>query len=152
MFHFSQFHAHPFASASEAIQFALAGNATLTIRSKKTGMRFTYKIRASEDGNVHFVSLLRGSDNESDFTYFGYIKKAVFFPGGRKARVCSDAPAVQAFEWVWHKLVNGKIPDQLEVWHEGRCGRCGRKLTVPSSIASGFGPECVQYIACAEAA
>jgi hypothetical protein len=26
--------------------------------------------------------------------------------------------------------------------HEGKCGRCGRLLTVPSSIESGIGPEC----------
>lgn len=31
---------------------------------------------------------------------------------------------------------------RLQVWHEGRCGRCGRKLTVPSSIETGLGPEC----------
>jgi len=32
----------------------------------------------------------------------------------------------------------------LEIWHEGRCGRCNRKLTVPASIALGIGPECGQ--------
>jgi hypothetical protein len=32
------------------------------------------------------------------------------------------------------------------VWHEGRCGRCGRKLTVPESIESGFGPECASIL------
>jgi hypothetical protein len=30
------------------------------------------------------------------------------------------------------------------VWHEGSCARCGKKLTVPESIESGFGPECVK--------
>ena len=25
---------------------------------------------------------------------------------------------------------------------KGKCGRCGRKLTVPSSIESGLGPHC----------
>jgi len=24
-----------------------------------------------------------------------------------------------------------------------RCGRCGRVLTVPESVESGFGPECI---------
>lgn len=27
---------------------------------------------------------------------------------------------------------------------EGACGRCGRKLTVPGSIASGIGPTCAE--------
>ena len=34
----------------------------------------------------------------------------------------------------------------LEVWHEGRCGRCNRALTVPESIASGIGPECAKHV------
>jgi hypothetical protein len=37
----------------------------------------------------------------------------------------------------------GILGATLEFWHEGRCGRCGRRLTVPDSIASGYGPECV---------
>jgi hypothetical protein len=34
----------------------------------------------------------------------------------------------------------------VEFWHEGKCCRCGRKLTVPASIASGIGPECATKI------
>jgi hypothetical protein len=34
----------------------------------------------------------------------------------------------------------------VEFWHEGKCGRCNRKLTVPSSIESGFGPECINHV------
>jgi hypothetical protein len=30
----------------------------------------------------------------------------------------------------------------MELWHEGRCGKCGRALTVPESIESGLGPVC----------
>lgn len=41
-----------------------------------------------------------------------------------------------------HAIAGGVIPPSLEVWHEGRCGRCGRALTVPESIASGIGPVC----------
>ena len=32
--------------------------------------------------------------------------------------------------------------ETVQVWHEGRCGKCGRKLTVPESLTSGLGPEC----------
>jgi hypothetical protein len=33
---------------------------------------------------------------------------------------------------------------------EGRCGKCGRTLTVPSSIATGLGPECIKSISKSE--
>lgn len=63
----------------KAFHFALAGNATLTVVSRKTGTRFTYKIQAPKDsdpGNnpIWFVKGLTGSDNESDFTYLGQIR------------------------------------------------------------------------------
>ena len=137
------------ASASSARQFLLAGNATVTFKSKKSGSHFTFRVRAPEpeegkpDNGVRFVALLTGSDNESSFSYFGYFRRGVFLHGGPKAKVAFDAPAVLAFRWAWAQLSQDKLPDTLEVWHEGRCGRCGRKLTHPESIASGFGPECI---------
>jgi hypothetical protein len=51
-----------------------------------------------------------------------------------------------AFAWFWDRLRNGNLPEQVEVHHEGRCGRCGRALTVPESIESGFGPECINHV------
>lgn len=130
-----------FANAIAARTFILAGNATFTIRSEKTGARFTYRVRASEDGAVHFVALLNGPDNEGDFQYIGYVRRGVFFHGN-KSRINREAPSVKAFAWAFSKIQAGVIPDTLGVWHEGRCGRCGRKLTVPESIEAGIGPEC----------
>lgn len=131
-----------FTSALSARQFMLGGKATVTLVSAKSGARFTYRIRASEDGRVHFVSLLNGPDNESAYAYFGYIRGGIFFHGGVKAKVAADAPSATGFKWAFAMLARNVLPPALEIWHEGRCGRCGRKLTVPSSIASGFGPEC----------
>jgi hypothetical protein len=57
--------------------------------------------------------------------------------------------ALSVVAWTWfcrHLFERDTVPDGLEVWHEGRCGRCNRKLTVPASIESGFGPECINYV------
>jgi hypothetical protein len=35
---------------------------------------------------------------------------------------------------------------ELAVYHEGRCGACGRRLTTPESISSGLGPVCAGRI------
>lgn len=138
-------HPNKFTTAAEAKAFALAGNATLTLVSVKTGTRFTYRVRASDDGSVHFVSLLGGPDNEADYRYLGRISRDIFHAGRRNPKpgdVGFDAPSSRAFAWTWQALVKDLLPATLEIWHEGRCGRCARKLTVPASIASGFGPEC----------
>ena len=133
-----------FTSAHEALAFLSAGNATATLVSKTSGARFTYKVRKPEDGDgtFLFVSVLNGPDNWQNYAYFGYIRRGVFFHGRAKAKVIETAPSVKAFAWAWGHLSRGDLPETLEVWHEGKCGRCGRKLTVPTSIASGFGPEC----------
>jgi hypothetical protein len=138
------------ASASTARAFITAGNATVTLKSKATGAHFTFKVRRPDDdrpdNGFRFVSLMNGPDNTNSFAYIGYLKPSpagtVFFHGGAKARAGLDAPGVKAWRWAWQHLVQNKLPEQLEVWHEGRCGRCARKLTHPASIASGFGPEC----------
>ena len=42
---------------------------------------------------------------------------------------------MKAFSWAWSHLVGEVLPnEQLEIWHEGRCARCNRKLTVPEDL------------------
>lgn len=132
-------------------QFALAGNATLTLLSLANGTRSTYKIRRPKKDGPFFVGLLRGSDNENDFDFMGSIHGAVagsvgLYFHGNKSKIRPYAQGAYAFTWFWFHLRENKISDSIEVWHEGRCGRCGRKLTVPSSIEHGIGPECARAV------
>jgi hypothetical protein len=138
-----------FTDAVTARQFMRAGKATVTLVSKKTGNRFTYRLRESEDKACTFVGLLTGPDNTANYQYLGRISRDVFWAGRKNPRpgdIAKTAPSVVAFDWAWRQVAKGNMPDQLEIWHEGQCGRCGRKLTVPESIANGFGPECVQHV------
>lgn len=128
---------------ADVLKFALAGNSTFTIVSKKTANRFTYKVRVSEDGKLFFVKVLTGNDNENDFTFLGTIwSDSRRFRRGNRSPISEGAPSAQAFAWFWSKLLTGALPSTLDFHHEGRCGRCGRKLTVPESIRTGLGPEC----------
>lgn len=134
-----------------AKQFALAGNATFTVVSKRSGQRFTFKVRQPSETAPHFVSLLSGPDNENDFQFLGTIFPDGNFRIGKKSRITPEAPSAKAFAWLWTHIDNNPIQiqgqtvnplDLIELHHEGRCCRCGRKLTVPESIESGIGPEC----------
>ena len=137
-------------SIEDIKNFVLAGNATITIRSGATGSRFTFKIRTPKHAQspIWFVSLLTGSDNENHYEYVGQIRNNGLFDHGRKSRISNDATSVKAFSWFWNMIRAGRsnILEQAEVYHEGRCGRCGRKLTVPESVESGFGPECINHV------
>lgn len=147
-------------SWSSVQDFIFAGNATFTLKSLKTGTRFTYKVRVKkEDAErlclgqqcpaevVYFVSLLRGPDNENDFAYMGVLRKSPprFFLTAASGKVGRAAPAHKALVWFVQMMRLERsvvLGVSLEVWHEGKCGRCGRKLTVPESIVAGLGPEC----------
>jgi hypothetical protein len=122
------------------LTFALAGNATFTVTSIATGRRFTFKVRKPSATSPHFVSVMTGSDNENDFTFLGTIFDGANFVHGRKSSISPEADSAKAFAWFWRNVAN--LPAAVTVHHEGKCCRCGRKLTVPESIESGIGPEC----------
>jgi hypothetical protein len=136
-----------FDSGDTARDFILAGNATVTLVSGKTGTRFTYRVRSPEKiENLHFVSVLTGSSNENDYSYLGTIFSAKEFAHGKKSKIGKDATSARAWAWAWNYLSKGQLPPNCEVWHDGRCGRCGRKLTTPESVAKGLGPECSKKV------
>jgi hypothetical protein len=120
--------------------FALAGNATFTATSLKTGTRFTFKIRQPSPETPHFVKVLTGADNENNYTFLGTIFPDGNFRHGKRSTITPDAPSAKAFAYIWTHL--DELTGKVEITHTGRCCRCGRLLTVPESVASGIGPEC----------
>lgn len=133
----------------EAIKgFMMAGKATLTVENEKTGNRFTFNVRAPREADESrmFVKVLTGACNESDYSYLGTIFKSDGGPRyfhGKKSAIGPEAPSARAFAWLFDRLFGDKsLPEEVAVYHDGRCGRCGRKLTTPESVLSGFGPEC----------
>lgn len=132
-----------FSTAEAAHCYILAGNARVTLVSPKTGARFTYRVRRPRNGkDVRYVGVLTGPDNEADYAFLGTILADGRFSPSRDGAVSGDAPSARAFAWAWERLRAGRLP--CEVHHTGRCGRCGRTLTVPESVATGLGPECAQ--------
>jgi len=139
---------HKFTSLESAKAFALAGNALLTLESLKSGKHVTYKVRASKDGNVNFVSVLTdGSADQGNFVYLGIIGKDGQFKLTAKSFYKEGTPAAAAFGYFWGLSSAQGIPAQLVIRHEGHCGKCGKTLTVPASIDSGIGPECAKKMA-----
>jgi hypothetical protein len=126
---------------NDARAFALGGNAVFTVVSRKTGTRFTFKVRQPDASAPHFVSVLNGPDNDGDYAYLGTIFADGTYRHGKKSYIGADAPSARAFAWFW-SVLGTEREAMAEVWHEGRCCRCGRRLTVPSSIEAGIGPEC----------
>jgi len=124
-------------------EFILAGNAKITLRSEKTLKHYTYKIRKAKDGDIWFVSRL---SSDSKYIYLGSITKHdehfVFDRTRNSVTHRWLAESFDAFKWFWKVLREDRLPATATVWHEGRCGMCGKELTDPVSIKNGYGPDC----------
>lgn len=140
--------------------FITAGNATFTLEiphdwaySHNCKPHYTFKVRKKEgrDGQpIFFVSILSGPDNESDYRYIGLLTISGQVRTTAKSALQSDSIPVRLLNRTLALIWNGDLTNLVEagfkVHHEGRCGRCGRKLTVPESIETGLGPECAGKI------
>lgn len=132
--------------------FVLAGNATFTLRNENTGNHLTFKVRQKKvKGNPvtpHFVSVLTGPDNTSNYSFLGTIFNSDLgtYRLGRKSRIGTDSRSNLTFMWFANRLLSNKpLPEGVTFFHEGRCGACGKTLTVPTSIESGIGPVCAKF-------
>lgn len=130
----------------DALKFIFAGNSTFTLLNSETENRFTYRVKKAKDGNIFFLSVLTGTDQ---YSYLGTISNGVY-KHGVKSCFSSGVQSEKVFSYVLNKLKDESLPECVEVWHEGKCGKCNRPLTVPSSIENGIGPECFKALSKAE--
>lgn len=130
-------------------EFLLGGKAKFTIKNELTGNRFTFFVKKAKKRNqnqasqYYFVSVLTGTNNDKNYTYMGMLKienNIRTFYQTEKVKITKDAQSVKTFSWLIKNIAN--LPSNIKFYHEGFCARCGRTLTVPESIRTGFGPEC----------
>jgi len=129
-------------------KFVKAGKAIFTVENITTENRYTFRVTRCKDNqkSIWFVCVLSGPNNKTNYSYIGTIFDSEF-RHTRKSRVRDDAPSFKVFKWLNIFLQSEReLPDNIVVHHEGFCGRCGRALTVPESIESGYGPECILLI------
>ena len=137
---------HKLTAPKDIERFITGGNAYFTVVNPVADTRYTFRVsqKENDDGSKSpfFVSVLTGPDNWSNNRYVGILTNRGQFSHGKKAKIGNDAPSVKCITWLLKHLRSQSHMDKIEFWHEGRCGMCGRKLTVPESIAVGIGPVC----------
>jgi len=144
-------------------RYVLGGKGLLTLVSTRTGARFTYKLGRPRDADERdarvYVRVLTGPENTADYEWLGTWRThattwrgrtyAAGYRHGRDTRIREDAPSARTAQWFLARVLAGgealaSCLRQCEVWHEGRCGACGRTLTVPESVEHGIGPICAE--------
>ena len=132
--------------------FVLAGNAIFTVANAK-GERYTFKVVHKESTGrfpeAWMAFLLTGPDNTKNYTYMGMVNPntGAVFHTKASAKFANSLP-LKVANWSLNSIVWGgkTLPAGYTAEHAGRCGRCGRMLTVPESIQSGIGPECAKKL------
>ena len=135
----------PLTTATIVEEFVFAGKSTFTLRNANSGNRFTYKLRKPKKNpqpGMFWVDVFTGRDNESDYSFAGTIFGKYSYRHSQKSSLASNNQALIVLDAFLKFIERKQMPRGIEVWHEGCCGRCGRKLIVPASILSGIGPEC----------
>ena len=147
-------------STEDIRKYITGGKSVFTLVNTLTGGRFTYKVSCNRDYKAlganpispFFVNVLVGPDNTRDYKYIGLLGAQAensYVPF--RAKDGLNTKAQKGFSWFW-RAVNGKLNKgfdsfpHVQIWHDGKCGRCRRTLTVPESIGSGFGPVCVGLV------
>ncbi len=107
----------------------------------------TVKIEVIKDGGLkgkRIASHISGPDNETDFTGFAFVNdNRTISVWKKKANI--DPRWVKAVQTV---LLAGDTGEMAEAYaiRSGRCARCNRTLTVPTSLHQGYGPECIKKV------
>lgn len=142
--------------------FFCAGNCTFTVRvpedfAGKNGcnLHYTFKVEKAEPTErfpkpATFIKLLTGPDNTQDYSYLGMLNEETGEVRlTQRSCVGETAWAVRIIRRVFGQMWEGEGCAAIEragwhLHHEGRCGRCGRPLTVPESLEVGIGPDCAE--------
>ncbi len=135
-----------------AKEFITAGKAVFTIEGP-TG-HYTYRVELVPGNDrypatAYFTKLLTGPDNTTDFTYIGKLDPntgtvAVTAKSKHYETALPFRLLNRVLARVWAGDHAAYEAHGYKTHHEGKCGRCGRALTVPSSVESGIGPECAK--------
>ena len=135
-------------------EFVLAGNSIFTVE-EADGTHHTYRVRYAEANGkwpeAYFVGYLAGPDNTRNYAKLGKLdaETGVVSTYGATHNLKSSrklAALNRVLACVWSGDHAAYERHGWRTHHEGRCGRCGRLLTVPESIETGFGPECIHFV------
>lgn len=142
-------------------QFILAGEAIFTL-SNGRGEHETFKVyRAKPNAQfptqAYFAKVLTGPDNSNDYMYLGQVIPPTLIDPNPRVKLTTrstcreDSRSIKALRFslraIWQvEAGTYTLPPGYTIKHADRCGKCGRPLTTPTSLSTGFGEECASQL------
>jgi hypothetical protein len=144
------------ASLPKLVKMFNGGHGTFSFTNTKTGKQF----------NVRLVKVTSDFNNSQSYVQLCYTHpgngRGVFMQVGKwdfktstfylKQELAINAHSLQkllqGWNWIIKHISTGTAFEQnIMVYYDGHCARCGKKLTSLASLTNGFGPECDNYVA-----
>jgi hypothetical protein len=117
--------------------------APFTIRSKKSGKDYTFKVSQVPFKDNNYIHI-KVETEYLNFKYMGWYRDGKII--NKKLEV--DTPASQAVSWFLRQMFSNNFDNlnqSVDIFHLGKCLKCGKTLTDSNSIEVGFGPVCRNF-------
>lgn len=142
-------------SQDKALQFMTAGKAEFVLHSTKTNQDFKFSLTRQESRDqgkesennekkyIYFLNYLHGHEKTyAGVVWFKQDTGEFMFSTGKNGQMSPKDLEIRSLIFVMNKLYREETVQYLDVFHVGKCGKCGKKLTTPESILTGLGPTC----------
>lgn len=125
--------------------YIYGGKGVVTLKSP-TGKHHTYSFRYPveenkfPEGTMFIYCMVRNGV----WRYIGmYIRNK--FRLTQMSRYGKDSSIVKGAQFIV-RMMHKDFQTEMELYHEGVCSVCGRKLVTPKSIRMGIGPRCFKNL------
>lgn len=145
----------------DALAFMLGGNSWFTFKSLKTNKDFSFGIIDAKVWSASERKKVATPERKNVFLFIGanqvVVGKSYAWMGsilqdkqtgewryspGRTRDLPDECEGEKAFMFVFNSFLAGTRLPLLEIWHQGVCACCGKRLTVSKSIELAIGPVC----------
>ena len=130
-----------------------AGRAVLTFFNPATEKHITVHVKQARDKKdrkvrlpIFFVNISLLGDKEQGMVFAGTIFQDTMTYKPAK-NLIPNSQLAQVFNFVLNAVAHPHLlrTKGISLLHEGRCARCGLRLTTPQSIERGLGDDCFAY-------
>lgn len=130
-----------------------AGRAVLTFENLEAGTHMTVKVSQARDKQdrkkllpLFHVNVSLLGDRVSRYLYAGTVntEEGNWY---LSRKISPDEQVARVFRWLKAVTANPEsLRGKINLYHEGRCCKCGLPLTHPESISTAIGPHCLKHM------
>lgn len=124
--------------------YLIGGKGIVTLKSP-SGRAYTYAFNSPRDPKADFPEgtlFIYVQRDHGNWLYLGMIDKTKHFRLTYASHAGSDSRAVKGAIYLVDRMFGRNTDTRMEVYHQGICSVCGRRLTHYKSILCGIGPKC----------